>query len=164
MENNRMSKLYIEDAFIFRKNFRGEKREYNPNGRRSFYVRLDPELADVLHDDGWNVKQVPARNEDEPPLNYLPVEVKFNKDYPHLNPKIYIVTDRKKTLLDEENIHILDTARFKHAELRVNPYQWEVGGKSGVKAFVEKMYVTIEEDEMDIKYEGIPNGEFAEFY
>ena len=98
-----MSKLYIEDAFIFRKNFRGEKREFNPNGRRSFYVRLDPELADVLHDDGWNVKQVPARNEDEPPLNYLPVEVKFNKDYPHLNPKIYIVTDRKKTLLDEEN-------------------------------------------------------------
>lgn len=164
MDNKKMSKLFIENAFIFRKNFRGEKRDFNPNGRRTFYVKLDPDLADVLHDDGWNIKQIPAREEDEPPLNYLAVEVKYNKEYPNLDPKIYIVTPKKKTLLTEDNVHILDTARFTHVELRINPYVWEVNGKSGIKAFVDKMYVEIENDPMDEKYEGIPNGEFTEFY
>ena len=157
------NKLYIENAFIFRKNFRGEKREYNPDGKRFFYLKLDPDLADQLHDDGWNVQQVPAREDGEPPLNYLPVEVKYNKNNPNLDPDIYLVTERKKTKLDETNIGILDTVRIKNVDIRVNPYNWKVGSKSGVKAFVHKMYVEIEQDPMDIKYANIPNGELVGF-
>lgn len=162
MENNvKMNKLYIENARIFRKNLHGEKREYNPDGKRTFYLALDPELADQLHDDGWNVLQVPARDEGEPPLNYIVVEARYNNEYQKLNPKIYIVTDRKKTLLDESNVGILDTVRIKHVDIRVNPYHWRVGSKTGVKAYVDKMYVEIEEDPMDVKYEGIPDSELA---
>lgn len=164
MKETRVSnKLYVENAFIFRKNFRGEKREYNPDGKRNFYLKLNPDLADQLHDDGWNVQQAPARDEEEPPLNYLPVEVRFNNQNPNLNPEIYIVTERKKTKLDESNVAILDTVRIKNVNIRVNPYNWKVGSKSGVKAFVDKMYVEIEEDPMDIKYANIPNGELAGF-
>ena len=164
MKENRVSnKLYIENAFIFRKNFRGEKREYNPDGKRSFYLKLNPDLADQLHDDGWNVQQAPARDEEEPPLNYLPVEVRYNNVNPNLNPEIYIVTERKKTKLDESNVAILDTVRIKNVNIRVNPYNWKVGSKSGVKAFVDKMYVEIEEDPMDIKYANITNGELSGF-
>lgn len=162
-ENRTTNKLYIENAFIFRRNFRGEKREFNPDGKRNFYLKLDPELADQLHDDGWNVQQAPARNDDEPPLNYLPVEARFGNANPNLDPDIYLVTDRKKTKLDEDNVKILDVVRIKNVSIRVNPYNWKVGAKTGVKAFVDKMYVEIEEDPMDIKYSGIPNGELSGF-
>ena len=155
------NKLYVENAFIFRKNFRGEKTEYNTDGKRNFYLKLDPDLADQLHDDGWNVQQAPAREEGEPPLNYLPVEIRYNNQNPMLDPDIYLVTSRKKTKLDESNVGILDTVRFKNVSIRVNPYNWKVGSKIGVKAYVDKMYIEIEEDPMDIKYANIPDGELA---
>lgn len=93
----------------------------------------------------------------------MPVEVRFNNQNPNLNPEIYLVTERKKTKLDESNVAILDTVRIKNVNIRVNPYNWKVGSKSGVKAFLDKMYVEIEEDPMDIKYANIPNGELAGF-
>ena len=52
-------------------------------------------------------------------------------------------------------MHILDTAYISKVDLTVTPYQWELkSGKSGVKAYLKTMYVTLDKDEFEDRYAG----------
>lgn len=148
------SNIVCENARIGFKNFSGKEGQYNPAGKRNFCLFLDDEkLVKKLMDDGWNIRFLKPRDEDEKPAAYLQVSVSYN-NYP---PKVVMITSRGKTSIAEDEINMLDWAEIKNVDVIIRPYNWSVNGKSGVKAYLKAMYVTIEEDEFESKYEDVPD-------
>lgn len=148
------SNITIENARIGFRNFTGKEGQFNPKGNRNFCVFLNEEDARLFENDGWNVKYLEPRDPSDPRQAYLPVGVSFN-NYP---PKIMLITSTGKTILDDINqLTILDWADFANIDLIIRPYNWEVNGKTGVKAYLKTMYATIVEDEFEEKYRNIPD-------
>lgn len=153
-------KLTIEDATIIWPNFSGVEGQYNAKGDRNFTVVLDPRLAEQMAQDGWNVKFRDPRDEGDDPQCTVQVSVNFGGR----PPAVYMITERGRTLLDESVIGILDGADIVHADMMINPYEWTVNGKTGIKAYLDKMFVTVREDALDRKYADIPEvGQSADY-
>lgn len=149
--------LEIENAkLVFTTNFAGKERK-NPNnnqiinreGQRNFCIMIDPDEAERLKADGWNVKTYSSGDEYDEPLNYIQVAVEFDKGFP---PTVWMITRRNRTRLNAETIDALDGADIKQADIRIRPYLWEINGKAGIKAYLQEMYVVIEEDKWEQKY------------
>lgn len=141
--------VVIENARIIFKNFEGRKEQFNPNGNRNFCVLLDKETARAMSEDGWNVRYLKPRDPEEDPQAYVQVAASFNL-YP---PKVVLISSKKKTLLDEDTIACLDTAEFSNIDIVIRPYNYEVNGKRGVKAYLKTLYATLQEDEFESKYD-----------
>lgn len=150
MVNNNIT---IEGARIVFRNFEGKEGKFNKAGKRNFCVLLDEEFASTLKDDGWNIKWLQPREEGDEPQAYIQVAVSFGV----VPPKIVLVTSSGKQSLDEKNINILDWAEIANADVIIRPYNWEMNGKTGVKAYVKALYVTIAEDEFEKKYADVPD-------
>lgn len=138
----------IEGAQVIFRNFSGAASQYNREGDRNFAVILDPGTADAMTKDGWNVKTLEPREEGDDLVYYLPVAVSY-KNRP---PKIVMITSTSRVNLDESSVGTLDWARFENVDIIVNPFAWEVNDKSGIKAYLKTMFVTIEEDDLERKY------------
>jgi hypothetical protein len=141
-------RFIVEDATIIFRNFTGKEGQYNREGDRNFAVILDEKVASSMLEDGWNVKYLTPREEGEVPTPYIQVSVNFN----NRPPKIITITSAGRTPLDEGSVEILDWADIRLADLIARGYEWTVNGKSGVKAYLQSLFVTIEEDELERKY------------
>lgn len=145
--------VVMEDVVIGFRNFSGAEGEFNRKGDRNFAVFLEPERAHAMIQDGWNVKFLKVREEGDEPQAYLQVSVSYNeKARP---PKIVMVTSRNKTPIGEDMVENLDFVDIAMVDLILNPYHWNVSGKTGIKAYLRTMYITIEEDYLDLKYSEI---------
>jgi hypothetical protein len=138
----------LEDITIAFRNFAGKEDRYNAAGNRNFAILLEDELAQDLLRDGWNVKYLKEREEGEGGTPYLQVSVSY-KARP---PKVCMVTSKTMTYLTEDEIELLDWADIETADVTLNPYDWAVNGKSGVKAYVHALYVKIQEDYLQAKW------------
>ena len=142
--------LNIADAKIIFPNFSGKPDRFDKVGHKNFKVVLSREDADKLSADGWNVQVREDNRDPDADARYLlPVDIRYDV-FP---PKIYMITSKSKVLLDDDTVGQLDDADISYIDLIIRPYHWEVNGKSGIKAYVKKMYVTIEEDQFASKYD-----------
>ena len=145
--------IEIEGARMVFRNFEGKEGKFNPAGKRNFCVLLDDELAKTLKEDGWNIKWLQPREDDEEPQAYIQVAVSFGA----VPPRIVLITSSGKQTLDEKSVNILDWAEIANVDVIIRPYNWEMNGKTGVKAYVKALYVTIAEDEFERKYANVPD-------
>lgn len=145
--------IVIENAKIVFRNFSGEEGKFNPKGRRNFCVLLDSDIVKDLEQDGWNIRWLQPRDEGDDRQAYMQVAVSFD----NIPPKILMITSGGKTIMTEDTINILDWAEIDNVDLIIRPYNWDVNGKTGVKAYAKSMYVTIREDEFAHKYVDVPD-------
>jgi hypothetical protein len=144
--------VLMEGVKIIFRNFEGKEGQYNRAGDRNFAVLLDAGVAEAMSRDGWNVKWLKPREdaeEGEEPQAYLQVTANFDKGRP---PRVVMITTRGRTNLDENTVEMLDWADIQNTDMIVRPYEWSVNGKTGVKAYLQSIYVTVEEDDLERKY------------
>lgn len=149
--------LQIDDARIIFKNFEGRGDKFNREGDRNFSLLIeDPNTADALIAEGWNVKIKPARDEDESDFMRLPVKLKFT-DY---GPKVYLISgDNKPVKLDEESIGCLDNIDIESVSMDLRPYNWDVNGRTGRTAYLQSMEVVQRIDRFAARYTNVRENE-----
>lgn len=145
----RAKNIVMENARIIFRNFAGKGDKFNPSGRRTFAAIINPEDAQALADEGWHVKTRAPKEEGEEPLYYLPIRVSFDVSA----PAMYIVTRKKKTLLTDKTVQMLDNAELENVDLVISPYHWTMpNGDSGITAYLKTGYFKIVEDVFYDKY------------
>lgn len=146
--NYDIENIVMKDAHIIFRNFKGEETKFNRAGNRNFCVVIDDaDYAQQLREIGWNVRSFDTTDKNDDPVTvyYIPVAVSY-KIKP---PKVVICTRKNRIELDEDSIEALDYADIISCKVAIRPYSWEVNGKSGIKAYLKTMHVTLEEDEFE---------------
>lgn len=147
--------LQIDDARIIYRNFRGEASKFNRAGDRNFAIVIeDKEDADILVEEGWNVKIKDPREPGDDPFMYLPVKVKFNDR----GPIAYLKTGNAMNKLDEESIACLDDVDIEAVDLDIRPYDWIIQEgtpheKRGRSAYLQGIHVTQKVDRFAARYQ-----------
>jgi hypothetical protein len=158
-EKTQMEPLTLEDRRIIFRNFSGKEGRYNAAGVRNFAVILTEEEGKLMEDDGWNVKWGKPREDEDPLPPFLKVNVKYGgKGAP---PGIVLITSRGKTRIGEEEAQLVDWADIVKVDLIIRPWSYEIGERSGISAYLKSIYVTIREDELELKYSDVPDTDSA---
>jgi hypothetical protein len=153
----------LEDVRIIFRNFSGAPTRFNlAGGKRTFSVVLPEDVAKQMETEGWNVKWPPPPADDrEPLLPRLEVQVKYSERAKP--PRITMITSRGRTPLDENTVGLLDWAEFDQIDMIIRQYNWDINGKQGVSAYLQTLFATIHEDELELKYADIgDSGESAQ--
>lgn len=152
--------LQIDDARLIFKNFEGRGDKFNREGDRNFSVLIeDPNTADALLEQGWNVRIKPPRDEDEGPFMRLPVKIKFTE----YGPNVYLKTGENMNRLDEETIGILDNIEIESVDLDIRPFDWEVNGRTGRTAYLQSIHVTQRIDRFAARYQNLSKDDMLDF-
>ena len=158
IRKTRRGESMLEGVRITFKNFAGRKTQFNPPGKRNFSVVLTPEMADAMAADGWSIKTRPAREEGDPDLLHMKVNVNYDSEWP---PQVILITENGQTTLDEETVGMIDGADIANVDLVINPSPYTLAdGTSGVSAYLNRAYITINEDEFERKYSRVDGPAF----
>lgn len=146
--------VVIENAQILFRNFKGKEGQYNKPGQRNFIVLLDEDMVrhlETLADD-WNIKVLTPREDADPgeqPQPFLPIELRYDVGTP---PRVVLITSQGRRNLEEHEVSDIDDVNIINVDLAFRGSHWDVNGRSGTKAYLRSIYVTIEEDYLELKY------------
>ena len=131
------------------RNFRGEKRRFNDEGKRNFNLALNlPEEAlNDLAATGLKIKEL-AGNEEygDEPTRFVKVNVAFGGKVP---PELYLVSGKNMKELTQNELGLLDGARFTNVDLVIRTYHRD---ENTCTLYLQKGYFTIEQDPISAKY------------
>lgn len=154
--------IVLEGVRILFRNFSGLAGRFNAEGHRTFHVTLDDDNAKKMEQDGWNVKWLNPRDEGDAQQAVLKVVVKYGgRGQP---PHVVLITSRGKTNLDESMVALLDWAEIIDVDCIIRPWQYDIGGRQGIAAYLKSIYVTINEDPLEQKYMDVPDSAQAAIY
>lgn len=141
--NKRIPNVRINNARIIWRSF-GAPDKY---GKKGFNVIVeDPELAKQLESDGWNIKELPPREEGDPVVWRIPVETRWDKYPPKI--RVYKSDDEEDfVVLDEDSVECLDYSDIEKIDLELSPSVWDDHGVEAIKAYLSKMKVWLAEDD-----------------
>jgi hypothetical protein len=150
----RVNDINITDGIIAYRNFSGRPTDFKPEGGvRTVTFVIPDNIAEDLIKDGWNIRLQMPKNEDGDPRYLLECKITFRtRNGTPRDPKIFIVRDDGIVHVTEETIDTLDRADIVHVDAVIGPSYWEWGGRSGIAAYVNSMYLTIKENAIDEKY------------
>lgn len=152
-QNNRMADVVIQDVRLIFRNFAGREDQYNSQGVRKFSVELPIDVAREMENDGWNIKWPKDNpNQSDPDADARLPHIAVEASYRLFSPQVTLITGKRRTNLTQGELDILDWADIITADVVLNPSIYNINGKDGVKAYLRKMFVTIEEDVLDAKY------------
>ena len=139
----------IDGRQIIFKNFEGRGDKFNREGDRNFSLRIDdPDTADALVKEGWNVRIKEGRDDDEGPFMRLPIKVKFT----NYGPNVYLRTGDRVNELNEESIACLDNIEIDSVCMDIRPYDWDVNGRTGRTAYLQSIEVVQRIDRFAARY------------
>lgn len=163
--------ITIENARLLPRpwrNFSGLEGTYNRAGDRNFCVVIpDPAVAEQMARDNYNIKvREPWTPEGQEPdvgavgEPYLQVKIRYKNGAGSgaPDPQIYLIgaNTRRRTLLPEDMLDILDSVDIVTSDMIISPYNWAPGK---VSAYLRKLYVVQNEDFLDMKYADTISGE-----
>ena len=131
------------------RNFRGEKRKFNEEGKRNFNLalKLPEEALDDLVNLGLNIKEIPGNEEyGDEALRFVKVNVAYGGRIP---PELYLVAGKKMKELTQGELGLLDGARFTNVDLVIRTYHRD---EDTCTLYLQKGYFTIEQDPISAKY------------
>lgn len=152
MDRKWISPVTLEGVEFHYKDFAGNR--YGKENR-GIGIRLSKDLADSLNADGWDVHVLEATEQYPEEKYYLPIKIKygFDRNGKYRHPDIYMICGDKMTLLDENTVDELDRAEIDNVDLTFSPNFHE----RGISAYLQKMYVTIHQDHLSLKYSRFNN-------
>lgn len=151
----------IRDAEVRYLNFEGRETQFKAAGNRSFRLMLPDDLADKMHYDGWNVNQTkPHRGATDAEIaSFEPrpyIEVALSYKFERMAPKIRLITSAVQRQIGEDLAFLVDQEDIVKIDLTINPSAWEVGEKSGIKAYLTEAFITVNESDLEREYNHIP--------
>jgi hypothetical protein len=147
----------IENAQITWKNFSGEQRQFNTAGDRNFGIIVDLEQAQALLDMGYKVR-ISEATEEYPARAVVPVKIKYSeRSQPRV--KMLIHQGTKQVTLDQDSLFALDYANIEKVDAIIRANQYDFNGRQGVNNYLNALYVTIREDELERKYAAVPEAD-----
>lgn len=145
--NRRNDNRAFFDVKLPFQNFQGLEKKYNPKGSKNFnFIIDDPEVAREMEEEGWNVKWLKAREEDDVDRAHLEVGVRFDGPFP---PKITLIREGGRTRIGDEEVETLAWLELSEIDIVIRPFEWEPGR---LKAYLKTMVATVIEDEVERKY------------